>query len=111
MGRAELLADGYLALAQGLLQLRSGLQTATQPVALTLSSPIVLRVPTPLPSVDPGTELCAAGVCTHVTMRKGWTCLMGVSRVSTQATGGEQTMLCFQILVCDQTRGSLQNKD
>ena len=45
---------------QGPLQLRSGPQTAqlcsTHSVARTLSSPFVLRMPTPLPSVDPGTE-------------------------------------------------------
>lgn len=45
---------------QGPLQLRSGPQTAelcsTRSVARTPSSPFVLGMPTPLPSVDPGTE-------------------------------------------------------
>lgn len=99
-----------LPLAQGLLQLRSGLQTATQSVALNSSSPVVLRVPTPLPSVDPETELCAAGTCTHVMWTKDMTdgCKWGFHPGN---RWGVDNAVCFQSLVCDQTRGALQNKD
>lgn len=71
LGWAEPHTDGHLTPLPGAAAAEVWPTDSSRSLALTLLSPIVLRVLTPLPSVDPGTELCAAGTCTDVTVDKG----------------------------------------